>query len=279
MRWLVVLLVVALAALVIVTFASPGSVLEGAGDAWFPAAVASGATIVDGLFDEITRIALALFVLTFSILAWAVVRGARRRSDEGSESHGSAPLELAWTVAPAAIVLFLTWSQVVARAEIESLVEDAVEGPVALVVEVEGAQFDWRFRYAGADGSFGTWDDVTEPVDLVVPIGRNVELRMRSVDVIHSFFVPALRMKRDVVPGVVVPLRFRIDAESYAAAGSPETLELRCAELCGSAHYAMVGRVVPMDGDAFDAWTAERAEWRAAGADESDDEYEEEDDE
>lgn len=262
MRSLVALLLGALVVLTVVTFVSPEWTVPGAGEDWFPREVGVGSERVDGLFDEITWIVAGLFGLVFAVLAWVVWRGAGRADHEGSGSHGHGGLELAWTLGPIAVLAFLTWSQVVARAEIAAATADsATEAPV-LVVDVEGAQFDWRFGYAGQDGRLGTVDDVVEVVELTVPIGQTVELRMRSVDVLHSFFVPALRLKRDLVPGTVVPLRFRIDAADLEAAGSPETLELRCAELCGWGHYAMVGRVRPLAAEDFSKWLALRTEAR-----------------
>lgn len=258
MRFLLATMVLGLGALVIVTFTSPGSVLAAAGERWFPAEVGLGAERVDGLFDLTNKVAVTLLVLTFTVLAAVVFRGAGRRAGEGSQRRGSSALEASWTVVPAGVVLFLTWSQVGVR---EAVAADATAGAgEPLTIHVEGAQFDWHFTYAGADGAFGTLDDVTSVVDMPVPVGRPVRLRMESVDVIHSFFVPALRMKRDVVPGTVVPLNFTIDPADHAAAGSPRVLELRCAELCGWGHYAMVGRLLPMDDEAFGQWLA------AAGA-------------
>lgn len=273
MRLLVALLVLALGALVVVSMEAPERVFAAAGSDWFPSEVGRGAERVDGLFDHTNLFAAALLILTFVGLAWVVWRGAGRKAGEGSERRGSHGLELLWTVVPAGIVVHLTLAQIDAR---EAIAADARGGDEApLVIEVEGVQFDWRFTYAGADGAFGTLDDVTSVVDMPVPVGRPVELRMVSVDVIHSFYVPELRIKRDVVPGTVMPLAFTIDADDHAAAGSPDTLELRCAELCGWGHYAMVGRLLPMEPAAFDEWQvrAGAAGFEAAAA--ADDEEDE----
>ncbi len=256
MRLVVALLVLALGVLVVVSMESPERIFEAAGSDWFPAELGLGAERVDGLFDHTNLFAAGLLGLTFVGLAWVVWRGAGRRAGEGSDERGNRRLEALWTVLPAAIVVHLTLAQIEAR---EAIAVDARGGEGAgapLVIEVEGVQFDWRFTYAGADGVFGTLDDVTSVVDMPVPVGRPVELRMVSVDVIHSFFVPALRLKRDVVPGTVTPLAFTIDAQDHAAAGSPGSLELRCAELCGWGHYAMVGRLLPMEQGSFDDWQA-----------------------
>ena len=256
MRPVVVLLVLALGVLVIVSMESPERIFAAAGSDWFPAELGRGAERVDGLFDHTNLFAAALLGLTFVGLAWVVWQGAGRRAGEGSDERGNQRLEVLWTVVPAAIVVHLTLAQIEAR---EAIAADARGGEGAgapLVIEVEGVQFDWRFTYAGADGTFGTLDDVTSVVDMPVPVGRPVELRMESVDVIHSFFVPELRLKRDVVPGTVTPLAFTIDAQDHAVVGNPGTLELRCAELCGWGHYAMVGRLLPMEQGAFDDWQA-----------------------
>lgn len=257
MRLLIALLVLGLGGLVAVSMVDPASVFAPAGSAWFPAEMGRGAERVDALFDLINVVAVALLALTFVGLAWVVWRGAGRSAGEGSERKGSHGLELLWTAIPAAIVVYLTWTQIGVR---DAIAADAAGDGDPLIIEVEGVQFEWLFTYAGADGAFGSLDDVTSVVDMPVPVGRPVELRMESADVIHSFYVPQLRIKRDVVPGAVVPLAFTIDADDHAQAGSPRTLELRCAELCGWGHYAMVGRLLPMEPEAFEAWVREQAD-------------------
>src|SRR5258708_24816099 len=131
----------------------------------------------------------------------------------------------------------------------------------AVQVEVTGAQFQWYFRYAGEDGQLGRTDAqrfarpeegnplVIDPSDtagkddivstaLVLPVGHDVHLTLRSQDVIHSLFIPALRFKQDTVPGLNIHAHFR-----------PEKVgdyEIACAELCGLGHYRMkaVARIV-----------------------------------
>jgi cytochrome c oxidase subunit 2 len=124
--------------------------------------------------------------------------------------------------------------------------------PDAMHVEVVAQQFNWTLRYPGADGVFGRVspefynkeenpsgrdmndpagkDDFTSPV-LEIPVNKFVELHLRSWDVIHSFFLPPLRMKQDAVPGITTDLRF--------TANQTGTFEIACAELCGASHYNM----------------------------------------
>ena len=128
-------------------------------------------------------------------------------------------------------------------------------------VEVTGVQFRWYFRYPGPDGKFGRthpelvdaaegnplgidWADPAAADDvvtseLVIPADRDVELTLRAQDVIHSFFVPALRVKQDAVPGQAIII--------HVQATKPETYEIACAQLCGMGHYQMNAKlkVVP----------------------------------
>ncbi|HAK54961.1 MAG: hypothetical protein QF463_16140 [Vicinamibacterales bacterium] len=127
--------------------------------------------------------------------------------------------------------------------------------PDAVTVEVVGQQFFWNVRYPGADGEFGAtdiqlMDDVVNPIgldrsdpaavddivwlnEIYVPVNRPVRVVLRSKDMIHSFFLPHLRVKQDVIPGMVPELVFVPTREG--------TFELACAELCGLGHYRMQG--------------------------------------
>ncbi|MFQ5670781.1 MAG: cytochrome c oxidase subunit II [Acidobacteriota bacterium] len=138
----------------------------------------------------------------------------------------------------------------------------------ALHIEITAEQFLWNMRYPGPDGRFGrtsprAYEAVGNPVgiladdpagkddfvlqnNLVVPVNRPVELVLRSKDVIHSFFVPALRLKQDTVPGLAIPLRF--------TATETGEYEIACAELCGLAHYRMRGFLKVVDANEYRTW-------------------------
>jgi cytochrome c oxidase subunit 2 len=144
--------------------------------------------------------------------------------------------------------------------------------PDAVVIEVVGEQFAWNVRYPGADGRFGKndpalYDAVANPLGLVssdpagaddvvvlntvaVPVGQPIELQLGSKDVLHSFFVPALRIKQDTVPGMRIPLRF--------AATRTGTYDVPCAELCGLGHYRMKGTLRVLEPAEFAAWLVEQ---------------------
>jgi cytochrome c oxidase subunit 2 len=140
--------------------------------------------------------------------------------------------------------------------------------PDAEMVEVLAKQFAWNFRYSGPDKRFGRTslgqmddaagnpfgldeadsdgkDDIVSAT-LRVPAGRPVNLALRSIDVIHSFFIRELRLKQDLVPGMQVPLHFQADV--------PGTYEVPCAELCGLGHHQMRTTIIVMPPDEFDDW-------------------------
>jgi len=147
----------------------------------------------------------------------------------------------------------------------------------ALVVEVTGKQFEWIVRYPGPDGKFGATepelidnvtnmggidpDDPAGQDDIVlrnqvhVAVGQPVALRLRARDVLHSFSVPAMRIKQDAIPGTIIPTHF--------VPTRTGEFEIACAELCGMGHYRMRARIVVHEPAEFEDWLAERS--RAVG--------------
>jgi cytochrome c oxidase subunit 2 len=144
--------------------------------------------------------------------------------------------------------------------------------PDAEVIEVLAKQFAWNFRYSGPDKRFGRTNirfiddaggnpfglDTSDPsgnddivnATLRVPAGRSVNLALRSLDVIHSFFIRELRIKQDVVPGMQIPLHFE--------ANVPGTYEIPCAELCGLGHHQMRTTIIVMPAAEYDGWKREQ---------------------
>jgi cytochrome c oxidase subunit 2 len=120
--------------------------------------------------------------------------------------------------------------------------------PGAVRIEINAQQWVWNARYAGQDGAFATDDDVVSASDVRVPVGRPVIVQLASSDVVHSFYVPAFRVKLDAVPGRIATAWFRpTRAGEY---------EIACAQFCGVHHHLMRGTVTVMDGGAFDRWIA-----------------------
>jgi cytochrome c oxidase subunit 2 len=125
------------------------------------------------------------------------------------------------------------------------------EDPNALRVEVTARQWAWTFRTAGPDGRFATPDDVVTLGELHVPIARPVYLKIRSRDVVHSFYLPNFRTKIDAIPGSTTRLWFQ--------AQEPGRSEIACAQHCGVSHYKMRGWLIASPEDEYRGWLA-RAE-------------------
>lgn len=132
----------------------------------------------------------------------------------------------------------------------------------ALRVEVNARQWAWEFRLAGDDGAFGTGDDIVTFNDLVVPVGRPIVMQMGAPDVLHSLYLPNLRVKQDIVPGMITWAWFQAqDTGEYAVA---------CAQHCGTSHYKMAARVTVLPQPEFEGWFASAAANAARKADPAD---------
>ncbi len=137
---------------------------------------------------------------------------------------------MVWTILPAATLLFIAIYQMNAWAEVKMRKPD-----IPPTVEVTARQFEWRLRYPGEDGVIGTRDDIHHVNDLHIPVDTRCAGRPQEQDVLHSFFLPNLRIKQDAVPGMKIPVWFR--------AKETGTYDMVCAELCGWGHYKMKGRL------------------------------------
>lgn len=232
---------------------------------WFPYNLSSATPLggqIDDLFYLILVIVTVTFVGTQIALGYVLWRGATRK--EGGKAwftHGSHNLEVMWTIIPAGILLFISLFQlpVVARVRVKSKFPE--EARVAPVAEVTARQFEWRIRYPSPEtfDSLKTEADVQDWLanprpgdlyavnDLHVPAGTPVQIRLKSGDVQHSFFVPEFRVKQDAVPGLTIPVWFEVikpEGKEYNEKLNGAVYELLCAELCGWGHYKMKGRVV-----------------------------------
>jgi cytochrome c oxidase subunit 2 len=234
---------------------------------WFPAGASAHAAALDHQFKVAFVLLGILFLAGHFVLA--VLMGRARRNRPSQYSRGHWGLEILWTAVIAAIFFWFNVSG-------ERLWSHTMFHPKdanAVHVEVTGRQFQWYFRYPGADGILGRTDaqkfgrpeegnplgidpsdpagkdDVVSPA-LVLPMGREADLSLRSQDVIHSVFIPAMRFKQDTVPGMVIHAHFTPTQTG--------TFELACSQLCGLGHYHMTALVRVVSDDEFNAWLKER---------------------
>ncbi len=204
---------------------------------------------IDRLFTVVLIVTGVAFVLVEGILITFLVRYRHREGRRATFIHGNRTVEATWTIVPGlmlfglAVFQYGTWRQAKIAFPDESR---------AQLVGVSANQFEWNATYPGPDGLLGTADDLAAPINVLhFPVGVPVIVHLQSTDVIHSFFIPVLRVKQDAVPGRPVRLWFQ------ATQGGE--YELACAELCGLGHYRMRGLVTLEDPAAFEGWLVELA--------------------
>ena len=225
---------------------------------WFPEDISRDGFIIDDLFNFILYLTGVIFIVTGIVLFWFLWKyDADKNSEPVKFSHGSHTLEIIWSILPAVTLLFIAiyqmdaWAASKMRRPTVSAGVDGIDGTdddqlQPPLVEITGRQFEWRLRYAGADGKVGTPDDVHGVNELHIPVDEEIVVSLKSQDVLHSFFLPNLRLKQDVVPGMKQFMWFRATRKG--------TYDIVCAELCGWGHYKMRGRLVVESRKEFDAW-------------------------
>ena len=214
---------------------------------WFPPDISEHGRTIDDLFFFILWLTGVVFVATEVVLFYFMWKyDARQNPSPVKYSHGSHTLEVVWTILPAVTLLFIAIYQMDAWAAAKMRKPNM--SPTA---EVTGRQFNWDVRYPGPDDILYTPDDIIRTDgDLHIPVGEEILLTITSKDVLHSLFLPNMRMKQDVVPGM--------DQSMWFKATETGEYDIVCAELCGWGHYKMKGRLTVETREAFDKWIAER---------------------
>lgn len=189
--------------------------------------------------DDLLNIAIVLSTIIFWIvmvaLAYALYAFRAKPGDEsdGEPIHGNTRLEIAWTLVPTVIVLFLGgWSWKVLNEVEEPL-------PGAMTVDVFSQQYAWSFGYPGKGYVY------SQGV-MHVPVNRQIDFKMHSQDVIHAFWVPQWRIKKDTVPGITTTARVTPSKVGH--------YQLICTELCGFGHSTMRAKVIVQPQAAFNKW-------------------------
>ena len=195
---------------------------------WLPEDVSTYGKDIDFLFHLIYYITGATFLLVAGAMIAFLVMYRHKEGRRATYTHGNTTLEIIWTIVPALILVVLTFLSVPTWARIKMQLP-----PTDIKIQVSAKQFNWQVIYPGPDGKFGTSDDKTFDNEVHVPVGKPVVLILTSQDVIHSFYMPNLRFKQDVVPGREI--------QQWFEATKPGKYEIPCAELCGFGHSGMRG--------------------------------------
>ena len=228
---------------------------------WFPKAISEHGPAYDRQFMLtiiVVGIAFSAAQIGLGIALWRY-RSTEQKTERAVYSHGNNRLEIVWTIITGAVFISLgvLGQSVWARLHFNEA------SPGAYRVHVVAQQFQWNFHYPGKDGVFGKTDptlikdadlnfvglDANDPnakddavvTSLVVPVNQQVELTLNSKDVTHSFWVPPLRFKQDLVPGMAIRVHF-----TPTVVGK---YELACAELCGALHFKMKSQMLVLPED------------------------------
>ncbi len=234
-----------------------------------PDVVAADGDRIDGIFRGIFWLTMAIFVAVEAVLLFFLFRYARGAEPRKAHfSHGNNTIEIVWTIVPALICLVISLASKSVWSDVKQAKPAELKNP--FVVDVSGRQFEWRIRYPnakavqgesydaimkrfartderwitkGVDNLFGIDEDDPEARDdiqtigtLYVPVNRPVVVKLRSQDVLHSFFLPHFRVKQDAVPGWTIDVFFTPTKEGE--------WEIACAELCGQNHTNMSGKII-----------------------------------
>ncbi len=237
---------------------------------WFPKLASIHGQQIDQVFMAVLIVSGIAFVAVQALLGYFVARYGANGTEKASYWHDNPKAEAFLLIGTAVILTVLVFM----GQRVWAGIYFSDKPPDALVVEVLGQQFNWNFRYPGPDGAFGRTDPKfvtgTEAfgIDPADPAGKDdietptlhiinkkpVLFRIKSNDVIHSFFLPNFRVKQDAVPGMKIEIWFTPDTDNQKA----DAFEIACAELCGAGHYKMSSfMTVDPDQAALTKWLQE----------------------
>ena len=274
-------------------------------DRSLPPAASEHGEKIDQLWDANMYLITFVFILTNAFLFWFAFKYRGNSTKKAVYYTHNNKLELLWTVIPAVALAFIIifglkyWNEIM----------DEANEPDRVVIELYAKQFDWTARYAGKDGKLGTTDyrqisgsnsvgmDTTDTMgndDLLVknefhiPVGREVELSMRSRDVIHSAYLPHFRAQMNCVPGMVTYFKFKPTKTTAEMRKDPYTIKmmdginkqrakfnqepvefdylLLCNKICGASHFNMQMNVIVDTEEDYNAWVAKQKAFKTVAA-------------
>lgn len=224
-----------------------------------------------------------VFVATHLVLGYFSFKYRGEKGKVGYYYPENHRLEMLWTVIPAVVMVVLVYE---GMKNWYKIFEDTP--PDTMIVETTGQQFLWTFRYSGADNKLGRktvalidadnklgqdWSDKHNHDDFIadelhLPLGKEVLVKINSIDVLHSFYLPHFRVKMDAVPGIPTQFKFKptkTTQQMRDELGDPDFVyELACAELCGQSHFNMRKVVVVEEEEEYNKWLATQKSTYAA---------------
>lgn len=203
---------------------------------------------IDTLLDVMIVLSSFVFSVVMVMMGFAIWKYRAKPGDEsdGEPIHGNTRLEIIWTLIPTVIVIFAGVYATIVLSDIEAEASDSMR------VDVTAQQFAWRFDYP---------DSGKTSTELHAPAGTQLVLHLQALDVLHSFWVPEWRIKRDLVPGASIEGDESDDDIDNVVRVTPTvegTYSVVCTELCGLGHSTMRATAVTESPEEFEAWLAEQ---------------------
>lgn len=202
---------------------------------WLPTQLTHMAHSVDHLFYIILGVLTFFFVLVEALLIYFLIRYRRTKSNQvGANVHGNTKLEVVWTLIPAVILVFMGVMSV------KYVYAEQTPPANAYVINVIGHEWKWEFQYPNGVDTYN---------DLRVPAGKPVLFKITSGDVIHGFYIPAVRIQQDAVPGRITEFHMTADTKNIG-----QVFDVPCDQYCGAGHPNMIAHMTVMSQSDFNTW-------------------------
>lgn len=217
---------------------------------WLPENISTYGLKIDHVIEVIYYIVGAWFILAEALLFYFLIKYRRSSAPKAIHIKGNTFKSLSFLLVP--VVLVAGFDVGIDLIQEPVWHEIKIDRPINpdVTVRVMAKQFAFDFVYTGPDGTFDTADDIVSPGEFKIPVNKKIVIEMESKDVIHSFWVPNLRLKQDIVPGRRIKGWFEaIKTGSYG---------IGCAELCGFGHGTMHANLSVVDNDAFTQWLKDK---------------------
>jgi cytochrome c oxidase subunit 2 len=220
---------------------------------------------IDWLIEVTMVFVTILFVIMVIWMLWACFQ--HNEKHEAEYDHGASKHSIKTAFVLSAVIFFVVDGNLFYNSTTDTFRlfwnhEGVENNPQAVKIEINAHQWAWDARYAGPDGKFNTNDDIITLNDIRVPVGVPVMLQLVSPDVIHSFYLPNLRIKQDAMPGMTNRMWFQ--------AKQTGEFEIGCAQHCGVNHYKMKGNLTVLSPEEFKVWAADQSAIAARGYDPKD---------
>ena len=220
-------------------------------------AASSYAGDIDGLITLIAVLVGFWFVLVEGLFFWLIIKFRAKDGRKAEYITGEEKSQKRWVTIPHGLVLLCDIAIIVGAIKVWVDVKQTLPPPDS-TIRIVAQQWAWTFDHPGPDGELGTDDDIRTSDELHVEVDKTYHFKLESRDVLHSWSVPAFRLKQDAIPGRIITGWFKPTKTG--------TYDIQCAEMCGIGHGLMPGRIVIQSSAEHAAWIAENSDQRLAAA-------------